>query len=50
MMRQFIIRCLKGTSSNTMDIQITAPNLSVAMQACREYGFLPVQHCLIYSS
>ncbi len=49
-MKTFIIRCLQGTSSTPTDIQVVAPNFDAARQVCREYGFVPVQQCAVYSS
>jgi len=49
-LKRYIIICLRGTSSVPVNVDVQAPNLTDAMNACRAQGYWPVQHCLAHAA
>lgn len=41
MMKQYTIRCLSGTSSVPLDIEVQARDFAEALKRCREAGLTP---------
>lgn len=50
MMKQYVIRCLSGTSSVELDIEVMATSFTLALRRCRDNGLMPVQNCMVHSS